>query len=151
MPVFKTSITVAHTADNMFDLVSDFRRYPDFIRWFQSMKVTGERELDGVRHSVGEAAVGFRGFSERFTTNVAADPAARRVEANLVRGPFRHLQNVWDFATLEDGTTRIDCMIDYEFSNFILRMLAKNNFHIAVDRIMEAFLTEADRRYPRVK
>ena len=150
MPVFRTSVAVAHTADNMFELVSDFRHYPDFIRWFQSMRVTGEREVDGVRHSVGEAAVGFRGFSGRFTTRVSADPSARRVEANLVRGPFRHLQNVWEFTPEEDGTTRIDCMVDYEFSNFILRMLAKNNFHIAVDRIMDAFLAEADRRYPRV-
>lgn len=113
------------------------------------MSVSGRRTEAAVEHCLGEASVGFRGFSERFATTVRADHAEKTVEANLVRGPFKHLRNTWRFSQTSTGTT-IDFEIDYEFSNFILRMLAKNNFQLAVDKIMDAFLTEADRRYARV-
>lgn len=132
----------------MFELVSDIERYPDFIRWIRSMRVSGRRQDGAASHCVGEAAVGFRGFSERFATTVDADGDAKRVRANLVRGPFKRLENVWTFQPQSTGT-RIEFEIDYEFSNLILRMLARNNFQLAVDKIMSAFINEADRRYSR--
>ena len=149
MPRYTTTLKVPHAPENLFDLVSDIGRYPEFIRWIRNMSVSGERQEGSVKHSLGEASVGFRGFSERFATTVRADEDAGTVEANLVRGPFRHLRNAWRFSRAEGGT-EISFEIDYEFSNFILRMLAKNNFQLAVDRIMGAFLAEADRRYTRV-
>lgn len=149
MPRFTTTLKVPHAPENLFDLVSGIERYPEFIRWIRSMSVSGEQQEGNVKHSLGEASVGFRGFSERFATKVRADEDAGTVEANLVRGPFRHLRNAWQFSGVEGGT-EIRFEIDYEFSNFILRMLAKNNFQLAVDKIMDAFLAEADRRYTRV-
>ena len=149
MPRYATTLTVPHTPANLFALVSDIRRYPEFIRWIQSMSVSGERSDGPVQHCLGEASVGFRGFSERFATTVEANEDQGTVEANLVRGPFKHLKNRWRFTPVESGT-EIAFEIDYEFSNFILRMLAKNNFQLAVDKIMGAFLAEADRRYQRV-
>jgi len=149
MPRHTTSINVPHHAENMFDLVSDIARYPDFIRWIRSMRVSAERDEGHVHHCLGEASVGFKGFSERFATTVEADSSERTVRADLVRGPFRHLRNTWSFVPTEQGT-RIDFHIDYEFSNFVLRMLARNNFQLAVDKIMGAFIEEADRRYARI-
>lgn len=149
MPVYDTSLSVAHTPENLFELVSDIRRYPEFIKWIRSMRVSGEREAGGVHHSLGEARVGFRGFTEDFATTVAADPEALTIAADLVRGPFRRLHNRWRFEPAAGGT-RIAFHIDYEFSNLVLRMLARHNFRLAVDRIMSAFIAEADRRYPRV-
>lgn len=149
VPSYTTTLRVPHAPENLFDLVSDIQRYPEFIRWIRSMSVSGERQEGSIKHSLGEAAVGFRGFSERFATTVRADEEAGTVEANLVRGPFKHLKNAWHFSKT-DGGTEITFEIDYEFSNFVLRMLAKNNFQLAVDKIMGAFLAEADRRYARL-
>lgn len=149
MPVYETSITVPHAPANMFELVSDIERYPSFIRWIRSMRVSQDRHNGPVRHCLGEARVGFRGFAEDFATTVAADSHNLTVQADLVRGPFRRLHNFWTFVPLDDGRTRIDFHIDYEFSNLVLRLLAKANFGLAVDRIMGAFLAEADRRYER--
>ncbi len=113
------------------------------------MAVSGERtDADGIRHATGEARIGFRGFSERFTTRVQADPDRRIVQASLVRGPFRRLENLWTFTPLASGETRIDFEIDYAFSNPLLAMLARANFGLAVSRIMDAFTEEAARRYP---
>lgn len=150
MPVYDTRINVPHTPANMFDLVSDISHYPDFIKWIRTMEVYG-LETDGtVTRCVGDASVGFSGFSERFATRVLADSNTLSVDVELVTGPFKHLRNRWRFLERPNGATEIDFHIDYEFNNFILRMLAKNNFGLAVDRIMSAFTSEADRRYERV-
>ena len=150
MPRYTTTLTLPYAADDLFDLVADIKRYPDFVRWIRTMAVSGERtDSAGVRHALGDARVGFRGFSERFATQTAADPAARVITASLVRGPFRKLENRWTFTPEATGATRIDFEIDYAFSNPILAMLARTNLGLAVDRIMAAFKDEAARRYER--
>ncbi|MEM7767447.1 MAG: type II toxin-antitoxin system RatA family toxin [Pseudomonadota bacterium] len=150
MPRYTTSPVLPYRAEDLFELVSDIGRYPEFIKWIQTMAVSGERTSpDGIRHAHGDARVGFRGFSERFATAVRADEAAGTVEASLVRGPFRKLANRWTFVPLESGATRVDFEIDYAFSNPILAMLARANFGLAVNRIMAAFTEEAGRRYQK--
>ena len=150
MPVYDTIVTVPHAAENMFELVSDISRYPEFIKWIRSMRVTPQPSIGHTRHLLGDARVGFSGFTERFATSVQADPENLTVQADLVRGPFRRLHNFWTFHPREDGQTNVDFHIDYEFSNIVLRMLAKSNFDLAVNKIMTAFIAEADRRYTRV-
>ena len=147
MPVYTTSVTVPHRREDMFDLVSDVRSYPRFIRWIETLSVSGERTQGDVTRCLGSARVGFRGLTERFSTNVTADRGAWHISTDLVRGPFRRLKNDWIFHETPGGGTRIDFRIDYEFSNLVLRMLARNNFKLAVDKIMAAFIEEADRRY----
>ena len=127
--------------------MSDIARYPEFIKWIKAMRVSGERTENYVTHKLGEAIVGFKGFQERFATNVVSDLAERRVQATLVRGPFKHLKNVWKFSQTESAATRIDFHIDYAFSNPVLAMLARTNTDSAVRQIIQSFVTEADRRY----
>jgi coenzyme Q-binding protein COQ10 len=93
------------------------------------------------------AFVGFRGFEERFSTHVIGDPDKCQIDVSLDRGPFRHLRNQWRFEQMPDGQTAIHFLIDYEFRNPVLRMLAKANTRLAVDRIIASFMSEADRRY----
>ncbi len=149
MAVYTRTLTLPHTADNLFDLVSGIRQYPDFIKWIRSMDVREEASLSAHQlHLIGDARIGFKGFSERFVTRVEADKTARSIDVSLIKGPFKHLTNRWTFVPLDTGT-RIEFFIDYEFRNFILRALAAANFDLAVSRIMEAFTSEADRRYQR--
>lgn len=149
MPIYDTTVTVPHAAENMFELVSDIARYPEFIKWIRSMKVMRQPSVGHTQHTLGDARVGFASFTERFATNVQADPQNLTVQVDLVRGPFRRLHNFWTFHRREDGQTNVEFHIDYEFSNIVLRVLAQSNFDLAVNRIMTAFLTEADRRYER--
>ncbi len=131
----------------MFELVADIRRYPEFVRWIKSMRVRDERQEGERRHCLGQAMVGFKGFSEFFSTRVMADRETRKVIVNLEKGPFRKLHNRWTMTPVENGGTRIDFHIDYAFSNPILSMLAAANFDLAVERIMRSFTDEADRRF----
>ena len=77
MPRFSKSIRVPYGPADCFQLVSDIAKYPDFIRWITAMRVSGQRDVQpGVTECQGEAMVGFKGFTERFTTQVVADEPA---------------------------------------------------------------------------
>ena len=147
MPRLSKQVTIEPRADEVFELVADIRRYPDFIKWIRSMKVSREREDGPVRHYRGEADVGFKGFSETFATDIMADSDEKVVEVGLAYGPFKRLKNRWKMTPDGKLGTVIDFFIDYEFRNPVLSLLARANTSLAVNRIMDAFIQEADRRY----
>ena len=95
---------------------------------------------------IGRARVGFSGFSELFATKVTANAIQKRVDVELVDGPLKRLENCWVFHDVGDATD-VEFFIDFEFRNFILRALASANFELAFNKIMSAFIAEADRRY----
>ncbi len=146
--VFQKSVGVPYSEAQAFELVSDVARYPDFIKWITAMRVSGHKQLaDGSAEFVGDAAIGFRGFSERFSTKVVSNLERGEVVATLVRGPFKHLVAKWTIGSGEGGGSTIALKIDYEFRNLVLRLLASANEDMAAGRIMDAFLAEAARRY----
>lgn len=148
MPKVSEQVLIPHSADNLYELVRDIRRYPEFIKWIRTVSVDDEQTDDvGNYACLGTATVSFKGFDERFSSHVKADPIARKIDVNLASGPFRHLRNRWQFDPREDGKTRVHCFIDYEFKNPVLRLLARTNSRLAVDRIIDAFRAEADRRF----
>ncbi len=148
MTSLRRTVEVPYKADDMFELVSDVARYPEFIKWIQRLRVLDESAgpEDGVTKVRAEASVGFLAFTERFTTDVVARRAERLINVSLVRGPFRRLTNTWRFEPVDTGT-RIEFFIDFTFKNFVLQSLAAANLDYAVGRIIESFTAEAGRRY----
>ncbi len=149
MAIYDRTLIVGHRADDLFELVSDIRRYPEFVKWIKTMRVYNARSEGSGRYCTGEAKVGFAGLTEVFATDVLADPERRFIETRLVKGPFRRLLNTWKFEELPDGTTRVRFHIDYEFKNRILQALLAANFDRAVNALMNSFLAEAERRYEK--
>ena len=148
MPHFSKSIRVPYTGEQAFDLVSDIRAYPDFIKWITAMRVSDEvREADGGFTCIGDAVVGFTGSVERFSPRVVGAPQAGKVTASLVKGPFRKLKAEWRISSVDRGGTDIALDIDYDFKNPFIGMLAAANHDLAVNKILAAFLEEASRRY----
>ena len=148
MPKVSEQVLIPHSAENLYELVRDIRRYPEFIKWIRAVSVADENlGSDGRYACLGEASIHFKGFDERFATYVDADPVSRRIDVKLARGPFRHLRNRWQFDPRGEGKTRVHCFIDYEFKNPVLSLLARTNSRLAVELIMDAFREEADRRF----
>lgn len=148
MPRFTKTLRVPYGPEQCFALVSDIARYPDFIRWITALRVSEQRQTGpGVNECLGEVVVGFKGFSERFSTRVVADEPARRVTAALVRGPFRKLFAEWRITESVAGASDVSLEIHYEFRNPVVAFLAAANHDLATDRILSAFLDEARRRY----
>lgn len=150
MPRVSEQVLIPHSADDLYGLVLDIRRYPEFIKWITRVDVAQEQgDKTDSYTCLGSAYVQFSGFDEKFSTYVKGDPIARKIDVKLERGPFRHLRNRWQFDPREDGKTRVHCFIDYEFKNPMLRLLARTNSRLAVEKIIDAFRIEADRRFVR--
>ena len=147
MAVHRVTRVLPYTPAQLADLVADVEAYPRFVKWVSSMRVWNRREeAAGVSVLDAEAAVGFSFLKERFSTWVRHDRNLPRVEVGLLRGPFRHLKNRWDFHEVPEGT-RLEFMIDFAFKSPILNAMLSANFELAVGKLIASFEDEAARRY----
>jgi coenzyme Q-binding protein COQ10 len=145
----RQTLELPYRPEDLFDLVADVGRYPDFIQWIQALKILSEQEDASGMQCRAEVIVGFKGFRETFVTDVNARREELAIEVSLVRGPFRKLSNVWRFAQSPAGT-RVEFLIVFEFRNFMLQTLADANRGYAIRRLIDAFVAEAGRRYRKV-
>ena len=136
--------------DDLFELVSGVRRYPDFIKPITAMRVTRDNVKNGVGELDAEARVRFKFVREGFTTRVKLDRAARTIDVTYLSGPFHELANHWRFHELEDGSTLVDFWIRYGFKNPVLQMLLDGNRTRAIRYLISAFEEEAANRYELV-
>ncbi|MFJ6023916.1 type II toxin-antitoxin system RatA family toxin [Brevundimonas sp. NPDC092305] len=147
MAVHRVTKILPYAPEQLAELVADVRTYPDFVPWVTSMRTwNGREETPGVSLLDAEASVGFSFLTEKFSTWVRHDRTAHRVEVGLIRGPFRHLKNRWEFFPDPAGT-RVEFMIDFAFKTRLLDMMLQANFDRAVDKLMACFEAEARRRY----
>jgi coenzyme Q-binding protein COQ10 len=117
--------------------------YPDFVPWITSMRTWNARALGkGVEALDAEAGVGFSFLKERFSTRVRRDQAGRLIDVDLLSGPFKRLANRWQFYD-DEGGTRVEFDIDFQFKSRLLEALLAANFSHAVDRLMECFEARA--------
>ncbi|MFS8147570.1 type II toxin-antitoxin system RatA family toxin [Rhizobium sp. BR 249] len=147
MPQFETHRPVPHTPDQMFDLVADVERYPEFLPLCEALAVKSRRERDGKILLVADMTVGYKAVRETFTTQVLLNRAERIIEVKYIDGPFKYLDNRWHFAETPAGGCTVDFFIDYEFKSRILGALMGSMFDRAFRMFTEAFETRAGKIY----
>ncbi|MDZ4362315.1 type II toxin-antitoxin system RatA family toxin [Brevundimonas sp.] len=147
MPLHRVTRILPYTPTQLADLVADVRAYPEFVPWVTAMRVWNEREEEpGVTVLDAEAGVGFSFLKERFSTWVRHDRNAPKVEVGLIRGPFKKLNNRWEFFADPAGT-RLEFMIDFAFRSPLLDAMLTANFDRAVGSLIRRFEAEAQARY----
>ncbi|MFC3072777.1 type II toxin-antitoxin system RatA family toxin [Shinella pollutisoli] len=139
MPQFETRRPVPHSADQMFALVADVERYPEFLPLCEALSVRSRRERDDKVLLVADMTVGYKAIRETFTTQVLLDRSTRTIDVKYIDGPFRFLDNRWRFEALPDGTSMVHFFIDYEFKSRILGALMGSMFDRAFRMFTEAF------------
>lgn len=128
-----------YTPRQLFDLVGDVERYPEFVPWVLRLSTWDPRaDGEGVSLVDAEAEVGFSIIHERFSTRVRRDAPALAIDVDLISGPFRRLQNRWRFELHPRGA-RLSFEIDFEFKTRLLDVLLAANFHRAVNRLVACF------------
>ncbi len=121
----------------MFDLVADIERYPQFLPWVQALRVKSRTD-DVV---TADMVVGFKMVRERFTSRVTlAKPD--RIAVEYLSGPLKYLKNDWTFRDVAGGC-EIDFLVDFEFQNRMFERLAGMFFGEALRRMVGAFETRA--------
>ena len=148
MPSFRTDRRVPHTPQEMFDLVADVERYPDFLPLCTALRVLRRTHDGDAEVLVAEMGIGYKAISERFTTRVALERQALDIHVSYIDGPFRYLENRWAFRP--DGTgCSVQFSIDYEFRSIALGLLMGAMFDRAFRRFTDAFESRADDVYGR--
>ena len=143
MPTHHVERVLPYAPGELFALVGDVERYPEFIPWITSLRATPpEPDGEGGDRRVADASVGFSFLTERFATSVRRDPVARVIEVGLVRGPFRRLSNRWRFEPEDEGA-RVVFDIDFAFKTRLLDVLLKANFDRAVNTLIGCFEARA--------
>jgi ribosome-associated toxin RatA of RatAB toxin-antitoxin module len=139
------SVLIWYSAQEMFDLVVDVERYPEFLPWCDHGKVLGEVP-NGMTAEVG---IAFKGVKQVFTTRNEHVPG-REVRLHLVSGPFSRLEGVWTFTPVggdSQRACRIDLKMNYGFSNALLAKLVGPVFDKIAGSLVDAFVKRAEQVY----
>jgi len=145
------SMSVTHGAAQMFDLVADVERYPEFVPLCLGAHVRHRAaSAVGVETLIAEMRVGLGALTQSFTTRDTLDRSNLRITIVAVEGPFRHFENVWAFHPGVDANgCRMEFSADYEFSNPILAGVMARMFELQFRKIAAAFEARADAIYGR--
>jgi coenzyme Q-binding protein COQ10 len=150
MPKFNSRRLVNHSASQMFDLVADVERYPEFVPLCSALKVRQRTpKPDGTEIVVCEMTVSFKLVRETFTTRVTLDRAQLNILVEYLQGPFSNLENRWTFEPKSDTSSDVGFYLAYEFKSRMLAMLMGTMFDTAFQRFASAFEKRADMIYGR--
>ena len=151
MPQFRTKRRVQHSAADMFDLVADVEKYPEFVPLCQALRVRRRSEgAEGIETIVAEMTVAYKVMRETFTSRVMLDRPNLQILVEYLDGPFSRMENRWDFHPVSERACDIDFFIAYEFKSRVLGMLMGTMFEAAFRRFAGAFERRADAVYRRV-
>jgi coenzyme Q-binding protein COQ10 len=148
MPQLSSKRRVQHSAEQMFDLVADVERYPEFVPLCQSLKVRQRtKRPDGTEIVVADMTVSFKLVRESFTSQVTLDRANLKILVEYLRGPFRNLENRWTFEPKSENVCEVGFYLAYEFKSRMLGLLMGSMFDAAFARFSAAFEQRADAIY----
>jgi len=142
MPTHAEKRVLPYTPDQLFRLVADVERYPEFLPWAVAARI---RRRDG-NTIWADLIIGFKMVRERFTSKVTLNEPERRIDVEYAEGPFHYLNNHWIFEPHPDGCM-VDFYVDFEFRNKVLQTIIGALFNEAVKRMVAAFENRAHALY----
>jgi coenzyme Q-binding protein COQ10 len=146
MPRHTETRVLPYRPEQMFDLVADIARYPEFLPWVIGARIVSRRE----REVTADLIVGFKVFRERFTSRVFLTPpspnAPGEIKVDYVSGPLKYLHNEWRFVPHAQGT-ELRFLVDFQFKSRMFESLVGMLFTEAVTRMVSAFEKRAASLY----
>ncbi|MDT0576629.1 type II toxin-antitoxin system RatA family toxin [Croceicoccus sp. F390] len=142
MPTIRESRELPYSAEQMFALVADVRRYPEFLPWVVATRVRSEQGDE----TVADMMVGFKALREKFTSRVRKQPP-ERITVDYIEGPLSHLENIWRFEPVTEHSCRIDFCVNFAFRNPVFEKLAGSYLDRAFRKMVGAFEERAAQLY----
>jgi ribosome-associated toxin RatA of RatAB toxin-antitoxin module len=142
MAQVEKTVLVPHSAAQMYALVDTPERYPEFLPWCGGvdLKARDETMTEATLH------IDYHGLKQHFTTrNSKTFPTLMDIQ--LVDGPFKHLEGVWQFIPLSEDACKIDFKLNYTFSSSLLEKIIAPVFSHIANTFVDAFVTRAESIY----
>ena len=133
--------------DEIFELVGDVARYPEFLPWCTGARIREKQKTSTGETMIADLMIGFKMVREKFTSRVTLDRPSLRIDVDYLQGPFKTLKNHWTFSATQNGHCQIDFHLEFEFSSVLLQKLIGVLFHEAVRRMVAAFEARAHQLY----
>ena len=138
MPSHQEKRILPYSAEQLFDLVMDIEKYPEFLPWCLGARINSRQKNE----VSADVIVGYKMFRERFASRVHyIRPNA--IEVEYLKGPMRHLQNKWVFTNMRAGQCEVDFYVDFSLESKIFEKLVDQFFHKALVKMINAFETRA--------
>jgi coenzyme Q-binding protein COQ10 len=148
MPQFSSKRRVRHAAADMFDLVADMEKYPQFVPLCGAMKIRSRTAKgEGVSVVLAEMTASYKLIHQTFTSRVTLDRPALKILVEYLDGPFSRLQNRWTFSPTGETSCEVEFFIDYEFKSRTLAILMGAMFDTAFRKFAAAVEKRADAVY----
>jgi len=128
-----------YAVDDVYRVIADIERYPEFLPWCSRLKIRSSEEHDGKTILVASMTATFHLVSETFTSRITLDPAAHAIDVEYLEGPFRTLINTWRLSADGQNGTLVDFFIEFEFRNRMLELLISTVFQRVVEKLVSAF------------
>lgn len=146
MPKHTEVRQLPYSPKQLYDLVVDIEKYPEFLPWCRAARII-ERKPE---EFLGELIISFAHLTERYTSKVTGEPPTStqegHIEVDLVKGPFHHLDNHWRFVP-KNGGTEIHFLVDFQFKSSLLEKMIGGVFTKAIEKMADAFNSRADALY----
>lgn len=138
----KATELVPYTAIDMYALVADIERYPEFLKWCPALRVVRDETINGEGQKIADMVVAYKIFREQFRCRLLLDPGRRSINVDFISGPFRRLCVDWAFEALDAGSN-VHFEIDFELRSSFLQSAAHAFFERKFTRMSDAFVERA--------
>lgn len=147
MPTHAETRRLPYTAAQMYDLVADVARYPEFLPWCAAARIRSRKPSGPSEVMEADLVISFKVFRERFGSRVTLWPEDRQIDTEYLDGPFRYMKSRWRFHDADEGGCEVDFFVDFEFRNKVLQGVIGMVFNEAMQRIVRAFEARAAELY----
>jgi len=138
MPEVRKHKKLPYPAKDIYDLVMDIEKYPEFLPWCKNAKITETISVDNLH---ADLLINFKGFLKKYRSNVdhRLENGTYKIDVTAISGPFKKLHNHWKITEIDDKSCDVEFYIDFEFDSKILTKLIGVIFERANEKVMGAF------------
>ena len=147
MPKQEENKIVNFTKDQMFDLVADIDRYHEFLPWCNNSRIIDRKTNDAGEIVIADLEIGYDQFVYTYRSEVFLSLDKSKISVSNLDGPFKYLENNWEFSEVDRTKCKIRFDIDFELNISILDLLMKKFFDLAFQKMVDAFVTRANEIY----
>lgn len=146
MPRHHEERHLPYRAAQIFDLVADVAKYPEFLPWTAAARIRSRTPCEGGEVMEADLVISFKLFRERFGSRVTLLPGQGKILTEYLDGPFKYMRSTWAIQDAPGGC-QVVFDVDFEFRNAILQGVIGLVFDEAMRRVVRAFETRAKALY----
>jgi len=146
MPKASVKRLIECNKNQLIDLVLDIEKYPEFVPFCLDAHVYERNKEDDLELIIADLTIGKGPFKDTYKSDVKFNKKDSIIKVTNIGGPLNHLENIWHFKELENGT-EISFDIDFEIENKFLNILMSKSFQFGLDKIADAFQKRAEKLF----